>query len=206
MLFGISGASGTGKTTLAKRVAEDLGITYMPTSITECAKKHGFDAVAPMSLQSRIELQMHLLKDHVDMVTNADRPLIVDRTPIDMVAYLMAEFDMHSHMRATSEEIVAAEEYVDLCLDATTRLYDYIFVLGQLDHYEIKESRPADNRAYQTHTQLIMQGCLSQIHGRMNYMVIRSQDLEDRHETLSDAIVRRMDDISRERASSAHIH
>lgn len=206
MLFGISGASGTGKTTLAKRVADDLGITYLPTSITECGKKHGFDPVAPMSIRSRLELQMHLLNDHVEMVTKADRPLIVDRTPIDMVAYLMGEFDMHSHMRATPEEIVAAEEYVDLCLETTAKLYDYIFILGQLDHYEIKESRPADNRAYQTHTQLIMQGCMSRLYGRINYTIIRSQDLEDRHETLHDTIVRRMDDISRERATSAHIH
>ncbi len=206
MLFGISGASGTGKTTLAKAVAEDLGITYMPTSITECGKKHGFDPVAPMSIRSRLELQMHLLNDHVEMVTKADRPLIVDRTPIDMVAYLMAEFDMHSHMRVTADEIVAAEEYVDLCLETTAKLYDYIFILGQLDHYEIKESRPADNRAYQTHTQLIMQGCMSRLYGRVNYTIIRSQDLEDRHETLHDTIVRRMDDITRERSSSAHIH
>jgi molybdopterin-guanine dinucleotide biosynthesis protein len=206
MLFGITGAAGTGKTTLAKRVAEDLGITYLSGSITEIAKRHGFDSVAPMSLQDRIRLQFKLLEDHVSMVAKAERPLIVDRTPIDLVGYMLAEIDMHSHMRLTSEEIVAIEEYVDLCLETTAKLYDYIFILGQLDHYEVKESRPADNRAYQTHTQLIMQGCMSRIYGRVNFTIIRQQDLEARHELVFDTVVKRMDDISRERSSSAHIH
>jgi nicotinamide riboside kinase len=206
MLFGLTGSSGTGKTTLAKRVAEELGITFMPTSITECAKRHGFDAVAPMTIQTRIALQMKLLEDHVSMVMDADRPLIVDRTPIDMIGYLLAEIDMHSNHRMLSEDIVAAEEYVDLCLETTAKLYDYIFVLGQLEHYEIKDSRPANNRAYQTHTQLIMQGALSRLWGRVNFSIVRQQELEIRHEYVHDAIVKRMDDISRERASSAHIH
>lgn len=206
MLFGLTGASGTGKTTLAKRVAEDLGITYMPSSITECGRKHGFDTVGLMPLKDRIKLQMHLLEDHIQMVARADRPLIVDRTPIDMIAYLMAELDMHSHKRLDKEEIETCEAYVDLCLETTTKLYDYVFVLGQLDHYEIKESRPADNRAYQTHTQLIMLGAMSRLWGQVNFSVVRQQGFEERTEYVHDVIVRRMDEISRERASSAHIH
>lgn len=206
MLFGLSGSAGTGKTTLARRVADDLGITFMPTSITQSAKRHGFDAVAPMSVVKRLEMQMKLLEDHVSMVCKADRPLIVDRTPIDMAGYMLAEIGMHSHTFLQPEAIVAIEEYVDLCLETTVKLYDYIFILGQLDHYEIKETRPADNRAYQTHTQLIMQGCMSKLWGRINFMIVRQQPLEDRVEIVHDTIVKRMDDISRERASSAHIH
>ncbi|OWZ90440.1 hypothetical protein B9J07_28040 [Sinorhizobium sp. LM21] len=206
MLYGLTGSSGTGKTTLGKRVADELGIAYMSGSITEIAKRHGYDPVAPMSLQDRIKLQFALLEDHVTMIAKAERPLIVDRTPIDFVGYILGEIDMHSHMRLSTEEIVAIEEYVDLCLETTVKLYDYVFVLGQLDHYEIKETRPADNRAYQTHTQLIMQGCMSRLHGRLNYMIVRQSDLEARVETIHDTLVHRMDDICKERASSAHIH
>lgn len=206
MLFGLTGSAGTGKTTLAKRVAEDLGIEYMPASVSETAKKHGFNSVGVLNLQDRIKLQEKLLEDHVEMVCRADRPLIVDRTPIDFVGYMMGELDMHSHMRLTPEEIAWVEDYKRLCLETTVKLYDYVFILSQLDSYEIKETRPADNRAYQTHTQLIMQGCTSEIHGRLNYMVIRNQDLHTREEILHNTLVQRMDDISKERASSAHIH
>lgn len=206
MLFGLTGSAGTGKTTLAKRIAEDLGIEYMPASVTETAKKHGFNSVGVLNLQERMKLQEKLLEDHIQMVCKADRPLIVDRTPIDFIGYMMGELDMHSHMRLSAEEIAWIEEYKNLCLEATVKLYDYVFILKQLDSYEIKDSRPADNRAYQTHTQLIMQGCMSEVYGRLNFMVVRNQDLEARAELLHNTLVQRMDDISKERASSAHIH
>lgn len=206
MLFGLTGSAGTGKTTLAKRIAEDLGIEYMPASVTETAKKYGFNSVGVLSLQQRMKLQEKLLEDHIQMVCKADRPLIVDRTPIDFIGYMMGELDMHSHMRLSAEEIAWVEEYKNLCLETTVKLYDYVFILSQLDSYEIKDTRPADNRAYQSHTQLIMQGCMHDLHGRLNYMVIRSKDLEAREEALHSTLVQRMDDISKERASSAHIH
>lgn len=113
---------------------------------------------------------------------------------------------MHSHYLITPQEIEEIEVYVKLCLEVTAQFYDFIFILGQLDTYEIKETRPADNRAYQTHTQLIMQGCMAQLYGRLNYAIIRQQDLEDRHNLVHDTLVARMDEITRERASSAHIH
>lgn len=206
MLFGISGASGTGKTTLAKLVAEDLGIEYMPTSITECAKRHGFDAVGHLSLTQRIRLQQHLLEDHIEMVCQAPRPLIVDRTPIDMIGYMLAELDMHSHMRATPEELEAIEDYVTLCGEMTTSLYDYVFILGQLDGYEEAPTRPADNRAYQTHSQLIMMGAILRLHGKFNYAYLPFTDLEKRREGLHDTIVQRLNELERLRSSAAHIH
>lgn len=206
MLFGISGASGTGKTTLAKRIAEELGITYMPTSITECARKHGFTAVSSLSMRDRLTLQMKLLEDHVTMITEAQRPLIVDRTPVDMIAYMMCEVEMMSHTRMTPEVTTAVDEYVTLCLETTAKLYDSIFVLEQLDHYEIKATRPPENRAYQTHTSLVMVGALNRLGGRVNCTLVRQADLNLRTEYVSDFIVGRMDEISRERATSAHIH
>lgn len=206
MLYGISGASGTGKTTLAKRVADDLGITYLSGSITETARKHGFDAVGLLPLDKRIELQIKLLEDHIAMIGEAGRPAIVDRTPIDMIAYLMAEFDMHSHRRATAEELQHAANYVELALDATAKLYDHIFVVGILDHYEEADTRPKPNPAYQMHTQLLMQGATSRLWGRVNLSIMPMQDLEARADFVHDRIVKRLDDISKERASSAHIH
>jgi hypothetical protein len=206
MLYGISGASGTGKTTLAKRVAEDLGITYMPTSITECAKKHGFDAVGMLTLPKRLELQLHLLEDHVEMICQAERPLIVDRTPIDMIGYMLAELDMHSHHRLTDKEIGQVEDYVNLCSDMTLKLYDYVFIVGQLDNYDVSATRPADNRAYQTHSQMIMLGALFRLSGQVSFAHVPMQDLDRRCEFVHDTIVGRLDAIGKERRSSLHIH
>jgi len=206
MLYGLTGSSGTGKTTLGKAVAESLGIEFRPTSITECARRHGFNAVGVLPLTDRLALQNHLLEDHIEMLAEAPRPLIVDRTPIDFIGYLMAEFDMHSHMRASPEELVAADDYVQRCLTATLRYYDHVFILGQLDFYEEAATRPADNRAYQTHSQLIMEGALFKLSGRVSYSAIYKNDFEARETFVHDTIVARLDEIEKERRSAAHIN
>lgn len=206
MLFGITGAAGTGKTTLAKQVAEDLDIKFQATSISECAKRHGFDAVAPMRLTDRIKLQYHLLEDHLEMIDGETRPLIVDRTPIDFIGYMLCEVTMHSHLLLEAEHVSLIENYVDMCQQAAIRHYDYIFVLGKLDGYEIAPTRPADNRAYQSHTQLVMIGALAQMDCAVNYSILNTVDPTERRDHVHDTIIARMDAIDRERKSSAHIH
>ncbi|SCW95921.1 AAA family ATPase [Ancylobacter rudongensis] len=206
MLYGLAGSSGTGKTTLAKRIAAELDITYMPTSITECAKRHGFDPVGILSLQDRIVLQLHLLQDHLDMLDAAPRPLIVDRTPIDFIGYMMAEVDMNSHLRLSAEEIERIEQYKRLCQTAAVKHYDAIFMLGQLDTYEVANTRPAANRAYQTHSQLVMLGALTELSGRLDHVVLRVTDLEQRVEFLHDTIAKRLDEIQTLHKSTPYIH
>lgn len=206
MLYGLSGSSGTGKTTLCKAVSEALDITFMPTSITECARRHGFNAVGVLSIRERLALQNHLLNDHLEMIRGAVRPLIVDRTPIDMIGYLMCEFHMNSHMLATAEEIQEAEDYVDRALRAVKENYDFVFMVGQLDHYEVAATRPADNRAYQTHSQLVMEGALIRLGRQINSAFIRQTDPDRRLEYVTEQIVKRMDAIEKEKRSSPHIH
>ncbi|PZR92038.1 MAG: hypothetical protein DI537_14530 [Stutzerimonas stutzeri] len=206
MMFGLSGSAGVGKTTLAKAIAADLDLTYMPTSITECGKRHGFDPVAFMTLTDRLRLQEHLLEDHIEMIKAAPRPLIVDRTPIDMIGYLMCEFHMQSHLFATAEEIKQADAYVEKALSAAVTHYDAIFLIGQLDSYEVAPTRPADNRAYQSHSQLVMEGALHRIGQRIRHGFVLTTDPDRRVELLSETIVERLDAIEAMRRTSAHIH
>lgn len=206
MLYGLTGSSGTGKTTLCKVVSDQLDIPFMPTSITECARRHGFEAVGALSIRERLKLQNHLLEDHIEAITKAARPLIVDRTPIDMIGYLMCEFDMHSHLRSTKDEIAEAETYVQRALKATKDYYDYVFLIGQLDFYQAAETRPSDNRAYQTHSQLVMEGAMARLTNKVNYSILRETDLDLRTEWIVDIITKRLDKIEKEKRSSAHLH
>jgi predicted ATPase len=206
MMFGLAGSAGVGKTTLAKAIAADLDLTYMPTSITECAKKHGFDPVAFMGIGERLQLQEHLLEDHIQMIKEAPRPLIVDRTPIDMVGYLMCEFTMQSHQYATVEQIAQAEAYIHKALDAAVTYYDCIFMVSQLDTYQIADTRPADNRAYQSHSQLVMEGALSRVSHRLRTAIVTTTDPDRRVELVSEQIVTRMDAIEAMARTSPHFH
>lgn len=206
MLYGFTGSSGTGKTTLAKSVAASLGIEYMSASITEISHKHGFNSVAPMTIQDRLRLQWILLEEHLQMLKNAPRPLIVDRTPLDFIGYMFAEIDMHSHIRMSPDEIDEVERYRHLCLKAVVGNYDHVFVTGQLPHYEVKASRPADNRAYQSHSQMIMEAAAYSLTGNLSFTVIRETGQEERENFVHDSIVNRLDAIAAAKKTALYLH
>ena len=206
MLFGLVGASRTGKTTLAKAVAEDLSILYQPASITEMAKSHGFDAVAPMSLRDRVNLQFLLLEDYLDLLDRTARPAILDRTPIDMIGYLLAEFDMNSHLKVEQETLDSAAAYLDLCIQATERFFDTLVIVGPLENYVEEEGKPALNAAFQWHTQLVMEGAAQRVRRPTIVFRMNRTDFEERREVLGDLLVQRMDAISQMRRSTPHIH
>lgn len=206
MLFGISGSSGSGKTSLARRLSEDLGIEYRSASITSSGKRHGFDPVGILTLDERVALQYHLLSDHIELLEASPRPLIIDRTPIDMIAYLMGEFHMHSHMVTDERTLQAAAEYVSKAIEVTVRYYDQVFLLSPLPTYEEMRTRPATNPAYQIHTHLLMSGAMTLLRDRVSYFTVNTPDLEKRVAGLSDIIIERLDDIEKERRSAKHIH
>lgn len=203
MIYGLIGASGSGKTTLAKAVAETLDVAYVPSSITESARRHGFDAVGALSLPDRVKLQFHLLEDHLELIDKAPRPMITDRTPIDMVAYLLAEFDMHSHdtFEANDDTLHEVERYSFLGRQTTVFHYDHVFMLGRLMHYEADAKRPAVNPAYHRHTELIMKGLLAEVGTGCGYSILATERLDFRQDYVCEVISTRLDQHEEHRAS-----
>lgn len=206
MIYGLMGAAGTGKTTLAKLVAEGLDISFQPSSISASARRHGFDAVGLLTLRERLKLQRHLLDDFKEMIANAPRPMITDRTPIDMIGYLMGEFHMLSHHALEPELLAEADRYVSECMDYTRTTFDYVFHLGKLNVYEVKETRPALNPAYERHTDLIMKGCLIDLRDNLHYAVVAGQGLDFREGLVTSTIVRRLDAHEAMRKSNRLVH
>ena len=206
MLYGLTGASGTGKTTLAKAIANDLGIEYISASISESAKKHGFNSVSPMPIHVRLTMQRHLLEDHTALIALSPRPAITDRTPLDMISYMLAEIGMHDHEEMTRQDCADIEQYVDDCIKVTSMLYDRIYILSQLDEYEEVDTRPVTNRAYQSHTQLIMMGTALKAAESVKTTFIMNQDFETRREQVTDYIVARMNEIQELRQSCSFVH
>jgi predicted ATPase len=206
MLYGLTGSSGTGKTTLARTVAESLSAEFVATSITASGRRHGYDPVGLMSLQDRIKLQHHLLDDLVELIKNAKRPAIMDRTPIDLIGYMYAEIDMHSHLRLSQVDIARIEAYRQRCLDETVRWFDHVFVTTPLPVYETAETRPVANAAYQQHSQMIMEASIYSLTGRVNFSILRPPGLETRVEHVHDTIVARMNIIDRQRRGATGLH
>lgn len=205
MLYGLTGASGVGKTTLGGLLEDSLELTFVKTSVTECAKKHGYNAVGNLSMDDRIALQFHLLDDHVELINNAPRPIITDRTPIDMAAYMLAEIEMRSDLRMTTEQMEKCNQYVFNCQDVTSTYYDCLFHLDILPEYEVDDSRPPYNPAFQRHIDLLMRGLLLDTDG-LTYAYVHSDDLAYRHEFVSDVITKRMDYFEKERKKHPKVH
>lgn len=159
MSFGLTGASGSGKTTLAKEIAEKMNIPYHDASITRIMKANGLDPVGPTApLDERIAAQEKLLDQFIAEIRSLDRPFISDRTPIDMIGYMLGEITMRN---STQEQGERAFAYAAKCLNTTRELFDAVLVLRPLPFYENTETRPPQNAAYQFETQLIMEGALS---------------------------------------------
>ena len=148
MSWGLSGASGTGKTTLAKDVSIAMGITYHDASVTAIMQRIGFDPVGVShDLDSRIKAQNHLLDAYcADIRAIKHYPFITDRTPLDMAAYMLGEVTMRNTTEAQGQAI---HDYVQRCLKATEKLFDAFVLVPPLPSYEASATRPAPNKAYQ---------------------------------------------------------
>ncbi len=180
MIIGLIGASRTGKTTLARRLAEDFNFTFHQTSISESAKAIGIDPVAPMSLRQRVMLQQHLLIDFVGQVEQIEGPVIVDRTPIDMAGYLLAEFHMQSHLTTDEELQQQVVEYVDTCVTVMNSRFLAAMICRPLPHYEVVPTSSPYNPAFQLHSQLVMEGLALRVNRRCKIVHYDSTDFDER--------------------------
>lgn len=104
MLVGLTGTHCTGKTTLAKTVADEFGYGFIRTSISDVLKGLGKDPAVRMTIRERIDAQMAILdrlnEQWDQALKSPDMIWIADRTPIDLMAYLMADVEAYSPMSA----------------------------------------------------------------------------------------------------------
>lgn len=182
MLIGIAGASGTGKTTLAEAVAKQLGARFVRASITELGKAVGADPVSNMDVVERLQFQERMLAAFIQKLTDMDRSevVIMDRSPLDMVGYMMAEINMHSHLDMNPELLKRADIYVEAAQKATAMFYDHVFLTSILPTYEAAETRPSWNPAYQRHVHLLIHGAAYASPVRIPFARFVTTDLAER--------------------------
>lgn len=205
MIYGIGGASGTGKSTLAADCAEYLDLAFMQTSITAMSKRAGFDPVAPLTLADRIALQEGLLVQFQELLRGLRGPAILDRTPLDLAMYMMAELTMHSHREVNPQMLEQAYAYVGKCLDLTERYLDHVFVTTPLESYEATNTRPPENPAYQLHCHILMLGLTADLNSEQ-CSILNITDHSDRVDYVAEVVSGRLDSIEALRRHSAHIH
>jgi hypothetical protein len=159
-MLGFAGPSRSGKTTLGNKLSEKLGVPFTPFSGTKALMDAGIPLVGDMRPSERLYAQRTLLDMMVKQIETAPRPCIIDRTPLDIAAYMLAEVPMYSPDLDLGRQIDA---FVQECIRATRRHFDAIMLVGALPFYEVAEGKPMPNLAYQRHVQAIIFGLTAEI-------------------------------------------
>lgn len=206
MIFFASGTSGSGKTTLCELAAQGLSLPFIKTDVTGMARAAGFQAVGDLSLADRVQLQEALYDGFEGLCSSVKGPSIFDRSPLDLVMYLMGEVNMHSHKAVDPDTLTWIADYTSRCQRLTSERAAHLFVTMPLPVYETVETRPSFNPAYQEHTNLILMGTLATMTDPLTYTIFRTPDLNTRVDAMMGKISERLDEYEAHRKSCRHVH
>lgn len=197
-MIGFTGASRTGKSTLARLCAENLGFTYHEMKTAEIMAGGGFENVGNLPIEQRIAAQEFYLDRYEEIIKGLPRPVLVDRTPLDLIGYLLAEVGMHATTPEQGERIRA---YAERALTMANRNFGIIFIPVPLGTYQVADGKAPANSAYQWHTHWIMEGAAQMLRGP-TLVRISATDLQTRVDGVCEVIVNWLESNAQQRASS----
>lgn len=158
MNFGLIGAHRSGKTTLAETVSNETGLPLVLTSSSAVCKAMGINPAEQMSLVVRMNLQKAILRNAVDAWKLEKEGFITDRTPIDMIAYTMADIGPETASDPRLAMLVA--EYIEECYEAyNNNFHGAMFVPSVIPIVEDRnKATAACNKPYIEHVSMLMLG------------------------------------------------
>lgn len=153
MNIGICGSHRTGKTTLAEVIAKKTGIPFIKTHTTDVFKKNGINPAKPMDFETRLRIQHLVLKAAVEVWRTEKRAFVTDRTPVDMMAYTLADIQ-----GSTEVDFAALKQYLHLCFVAANKYFKLVVVIQPGIPLRYEEGKAALNRAYLEHLNTLVIG------------------------------------------------
>lgn len=126
-MLALTGAHRSGKTTLAKSVAEKLGVEYLDMQVTSVFDELGISPKDDMDFATRLKVQERIL-DHMQAkyLVRLGRPFIADRSPYDVIMYTMADVRRDSIPVALRDAVAShigrAYRITDECLKGVLKI------------------------------------------------------------------------------------
>ena len=106
-----TGASGTGKTVLAKKLAEILGLPFNPVGARSVAQDMGFDTPYQIDQSGRRkEFQQRLIATKVEWETK-NEAFVTDRSTLDNLAYDTLHSPLASDAAGIAQAVAHAKTY-----------------------------------------------------------------------------------------------
>jgi hypothetical protein len=179
--IGLCGSHRTGKTTLAKEVAFKMELDFVQTSTSEVFSENGLNPSDPMDFNTRIWIQNKVVSAAEQVWRTAGGIFITDRTPIDMMAYTLADI-----VGSSEVDFTLLEEYLDHCFQVTDTIFSQLFILQPAIPLVYEEGKAALNRAYMEHLNVLMQGlcCDERLHCPVHQIARDIIPIDDRVNTI----------------------
>lgn len=154
-MIGLTGAHRTGKSTLARAYADYAGIKYVQTKASQTFNRLGFSPKEDYPFEIRLMIQHELLVDMDKLYSESGLSWITDRTPIDLLAYTMADIQ-----RANLREIHvdAFIRYMAACISCVNAHFTNILVVQPGIPLFDESGKAPCNNAYMEHLNALVLG------------------------------------------------
>jgi len=156
-MIGLIGASGVGKTTLAKKFAKKSGFVYVESSVRGVFESMGLDPKVDYDFDTRLKIQIGILEASKASYQEIGSSFISDRTPLDLLAYTIADVGREN---LNEQQSLALLDYVDECFHATNTYFSAVILVQPGIPMSSDGIRPT-NLAYMEHIAIILMGLLA---------------------------------------------
>lgn len=203
-MIGLMGAHRVGKTTLAQAFAEQTEIELVKTSASAVFKRLGADPKKDYSLDERLSIQHEILTAAEHDYRSAPNTFIADRTPLDMLAYTLADVQREN---ITEEQGVRIMEYADRCIDVTNKYFNLLVLIQPGIEVQEEDGKAPGNPAYMEHINQLCRGLMldERLDCKRVAMTRDMTDIDDRLETV-DRVARRLVEEDMEQAKVEGFH
>ncbi|MDH1221118.1 AAA family ATPase [Aeromonas caviae] len=179
MRIGICGAHRTGKTTLARALAESTGLTLMDAGVSAVFRELGLEPSRTLSFADRMKVQDAILAKYLDLMAGAEN-VVIDRTPIDFIGYLLADLNQdHYQEEGVSQWVV---EYIERCIQAARQTMSLIIFVSPGIPLEMAEGKGLVDPGYIRGVNWLMRGALVDSGVTYGYLPPSYTDLDMRRE------------------------
>lgn len=202
-MLGLCGAQRTGKSTLAGAYSQETGMPALYTSGSGVFAEMGLDPKVDYPLALRLDIQRRILDRFEEQYRSmSPQPFIADRTPIDLMAYTLADVQ-RQNVPSDLEKVI--EQYMKDCIDVCNRHFAVLMAIQPGIKIVEEPGKAPGSYAYTEHINSLVMGLIvsEQIKAFHYFIPRKMTELEERVEALNVAMDRatsRHDEMKQRRA------